>query len=119
MTGPLILCLGNDLTLLSTRKMVLETQFSAIHCSTLEEAVTQWPECPFDVLILCHTLSDKECTAAEQYAETRTPASQLLVLHAGGAIHSSRACVLRNLDGPEPLLKTIHQLLQKFPSSAD
>lgn len=112
MKGPSILCLGNDLALLQTRKLVLETQFDVKHCSNAKEAIQLWPACPFELLVLCHTLSDEECAAAEAYADSRTPAAHLLALQAGRSAFSKRARILRNLDGPEPLLNAVRELLR-------
>ena len=113
MNGPAILCLGNDASLLQTRTMVLQTRFGVSHCSTPSEAAARWPGCPFEVIVLCHTLSDREFDEAERYAQQRTPPAHLLALQAVRPVHSSRSArAVRNLDGPEPLLRAVTELIR-------
>lgn len=114
MTGPQILCLGRDVSLLKTRHLVLQTQFHATYCGGVHEAQQRWPGCPFDVLVLCHTLTAQDFKQAEEYAAQRTPPAALLLLDATNRtlatpfVHS-----IRNLDGPAPLLRAVSSLLRQ------
>lgn len=117
MTGPHILCLGKDTSLLQTRLLVLQTRYLATYCVDVREAKFRWPGCPFDVLVLCHTMADEEIELAEAYAAERKPAASLLMMQTGLRTGSSRVLrAVRNLEGPEPLLRAIQDALQERPA---
>jgi DNA-binding response OmpR family regulator len=59
--APLILSIGHDLNLLSTRHLLLQSdRYIAESTSSIEHAITSLRDGDFDLVILCHSLSGEE-----------------------------------------------------------
>ena len=108
-----ILIYGNDLTLISTRHLVLEragyrvlsaTQFASAMLGLMNEHI--------DVLILCHSLRDEERRAMLETAHAITPDVKCVVLSFNGCeVPPGDAEVFEGLHGPTALLTVIGRIL--------
>jgi len=117
-----VLMYGHDARLLESRKWVLQScgyrALSVRHLSAIDRV----PLTPaIHLLVLCYTLSPKECESAIAQAKLRWPHVKELVL----VRHSStpdfatiRSDVHKALDAPDPLLSMVGQLVGHATSSS-
>lgn len=88
-----VLCFGRDAGLLRTRVAVL-TGIARVQSATdLMQMVDLATHQRFDLIILCHTLSDADCGLAFQVARRNWPEAQILAVAS-----SSRGCSSENYD---------------------
>lgn len=123
-----VLIFGHDARLLDSRKWVLQgCGYRALSARFLS-AIDRVPlEPPVDLLVLCYTLSSRECESAIVKARIRWPEVKTLVLERQAAPRPVAASlgtppvlsqVARALDAPDPLLSTVGQLVGHAASSA-
>ncbi len=110
---PNILCLSQNLLLLETRRAVLARRYDVVSIATVDEMIRLAPERPFDVVLLCHTISKEDCHYASEFARRRWPGTKILALTSDSAScvaeHPDR--VVPGLDGPVALLNAIRDLI--------
>lgn len=112
--SPLILLYGSDRRLIETRELVLRRAGFDVHAAMqLSEFEQAGNRSTPEVIVLCHTLMQKECDEALKVVRSRWPKAQQLVLTAG-----SRGCTDRNVsdvmdaaDGPEQLINHVAHLV--------
>jgi hypothetical protein len=115
-----ILIYSRDAHLLETRRWVLESRgyrvLPVMHLSDLDR-VPLTP--PVSLLVLCHTLSTKERTAAIDHASARWPEIKKLALIQDGSKRSTAILrhVRQSLDGAARLLDTVRELVGYAASS--
>jgi len=116
-----ILIYGYDIDLLDTRRLVLEQAGFNVEVLTrltdLEEMASAHEA---DLLILCHSLSSRECESALKLAHSGQRALKCLVLVTGGPV-----CrlwegdeLLNSFDGPGALVSAVTKMLPAVDSSA-
>lgn len=102
-----ILMFGKDNLLLNSRSLLLSRAICHI---TVAMQLYDFECClavaAFDLVILCHTLSPAECTAAIAVTKSRSP---ILVLQSGISGCSSELSVhtAHTADGPEQLVTVV------------
>ncbi len=109
-----ILLVGADASLLHSRCLVLQTITATISSSTAADAVAILEQRAIDLLIVCHTLSNKDAQSLCETSRRCTPAvKSLLIVTADQA--RAEACVADLLflvdDGPERLVRAAESLL--------
>lgn len=108
-----IVCFGRDPTLLQTRQAVLSRHFHVTAVDTLE--AMQKLTCSFDVIVLCHTLSEVDHQQAITFLRNCCPHAgivALIVLEAGHCSQGSQH-IVRGLDGPEALIAAVYATLRE------
>jgi len=75
-----ILCIGSDAGLLQTRKLVLEQTGAEVHSTKFEAGLTLLEAQYFDVVVLCHTLAERDTIQICKLLERFWPASQLVLV---------------------------------------
>ena len=107
-----VLCLSWDLHLLESRRLVLRTRYVVFAVRSVEEMLSLPQSCELDVILLCHTLPEKECKRAVEAGRGRWPGAKLLVLST-----SFSGCAfgydgeVRIEEGPVRLLSAIEQMV--------
>ncbi len=107
-----ILMFGKDALLLETRKQVLKAAgFDTRSVMTVAEFKRAIAEGRWRVLILCHTLSEAECSLVLAAAAAHAPEMPIFTLRSG---FSARAIVsvesIEVLNGPKRLLERVSSL---------
>jgi hypothetical protein len=116
-----IVLFGHDARLLETRKWALHSLgyrvLTAMHLAELDR-IPKTP--PIDLLVLCHTLSAKECAHAVARASSRWPAIKKLALVRDASKRASQVLdqVLQTLDVPARLLTKVSELVGYAGSSS-
>lgn len=113
-----ILNLGHDPALLSTRHMVLQSAGYLVEStSSIARALRSLREGDFDLVIVCHSLSDGERTYfAESIRETGS-AVPLIFVSAGNAPSDHRSANVSSGSESCELLRNIEAVLQKAMSA--
>jgi hypothetical protein len=110
---PRLLCYGHDDMLLFTRKCILERDFSAEICSGLTWLEEMLAQGPVDIVVVCHSVPDRECDRVIELSRAAWPEVKILVLqeatHGDCSLHSDGT--MENLEGPPALLHEVHTLL--------
>jgi len=115
-----IVLFGHDARLLETRKWALHSLgyrvLTAMHLAELDR-IPNSP--PVDLLVLCHTLSAKECAHAAAHASSRWPAIKKLALVRDSAKRPSKLLsqVRQTLDVSGRLLTMVSELVGHASSS--
>jgi hypothetical protein len=109
-----ILVYGLDAALLETRRRVLELSGARVWVATEFfhfDQITRAME--IDLIVLCHSLSTKECDGALALARSRWPQVQSLALLSGqrGCEFGPSEQVVDTAAGPAHLLRTVFRLL--------
>ena len=110
-----ILMYGRDAQLLQSRLLVLESRgfrVSPIYdLAHIDEALISKS---FDLLVLCHTLTNDDCGRMLAVASTRWPRMKTLILTAGASgCHSKMMVeVFDILDGPSRLISTVTKMTE-------
>ena len=117
-----VLIYGHDARLLESRKWVLQScgyrALSVRNLATLNR-VPLTP--PINLLVLCYTLSPRECESAIAHAKLRWPNLKELALVRYNAARDSSpvlSYVQRALDAPDRLLSMVGQLVGYSTSSS-
>lgn len=117
-----ILIFGVDVTLLLTRRWLLEAQgYRCYSVTRLLEFDSFAAHIPMQLLILCHSLDEQECREAEHHARSRWPEIALLAL-ANGALKSCRfqhGEMVLDIDGPSKFLASVRFLLSGAPAQLE
>ena len=116
-----IVILGRDAHLLETRKWVLQSlgyRVLTIHRIADLNQIPSTP--PVALLVLCHTLSTKECESAVARASSRWPEIKKLVLVRDNSKTAAQVLgqVRHTLDLPMRLMSTVSELVGYAGSSS-
>ncbi|MCU1226283.1 MAG: hypothetical protein JWQ42_4376 [Edaphobacter sp.] len=115
---PKILLAGNDFRLLGTRAAVLgKTGASVVCCSASETREIIRTE-KFDLVVLCHTLSDQEAAQIIDIVRRHWPQTRTLQVVFDGAVERPyRETDLNATSSAEPsrLVRRTTELLQALP----
>lgn len=105
-----VLCISRDQRLLETRQLVLITRYQAT-CVHNPEEIQDIPEHEaFDVLLLCHTLSQEECQRSADIARKRWPAIKVVAIWLGWPKSLEFADVpVSATEGPNSLFEAIER----------
>jgi DNA-binding NtrC family response regulator len=117
-----VLLFGNDLRLLESRRLVLESAGCTVYTAMRLLAVNQiLTERPIDLLILCHSLTTEECERAKSVVEAQSPKVKVLILTAANFTQCNvRADGVVNAgEGPKALLECVNQMARKIPPDSD
>jgi hypothetical protein len=120
-TQILILLYGRDAHLLETRKWVLQSLGYRVQTMHRLADIHQIPQTPpVALLVLCHTLSAKECADAIDRATALWPQLKKLALLRDTSRRPSDVLgqVQQTLDGPAPLLRMVGELVGYAGSSS-
>jgi len=117
-----VLMYGHDARLLDSRKWVLQScgyrALSVRHLSALNQVLLTPP---INLLVLCYTLTQKECENAIAHAKLRwANVKELALVRYSAARDASPVLrdVQKALDAPDPLLATVGQLVGHVSSSS-
>jgi len=123
-----VLIFGHDTRLLESRKWVLQGWGYRVLSARYLSAIDRLPLQPaVDLLVLCYSLSPKECESAIAHARLRWPEVKTLALvrHHSTVRHmglGEPAPVLdqmaKALDAPDPMLSVVGQLVGHAASSS-
>ena len=108
-----VLIYGRDPVLLETRRLVLlHSGFDVKVALQLQETVDLLATRSFDLFILCHSLSSKDCEHALTLAHSLHPSLRNLILDAplAGCSGGAEDTKLSAFTDPETLLDTVNQL---------
>ena len=110
---PRVLCFGQDTVLGETRRAVFEHRYDAVFVGSLEQLAFLAAGAPFDVIVLCHTLSLEQRLSCLELARDVWPQAGVVSV-ATRSTHGQTefGSVVLGLDGPAALLNCIQQVLQ-------
>ena len=109
-----ILACGRDVSLLATRRLVLESAGHRVCVAIGPEAVIEaLIENAIDLVVLCHTLSSQDCLAVLAAIHAHHPDAKILSLQASNAPceSSGKGQVVNIFDGPGKLVQKVHELI--------
>jgi hypothetical protein len=99
--------------LLFTRKCILERDFFAEICTGLGRLGEMLAQGPVQIVVVCHSVPDRECEQAIELSRAAWPEVKILVLQEGAngecSLHSDGT--MEHLEGPPALLHEVHALL--------
>ena len=122
-----VLIFGHDTRLLESRKWILQSWGYRVLCARSLAAIHRLPlQPPVDLLVLCYSLTPKECESAIEHARLRWPEVKTLALvrhstarHVGlGEPAPVLDQIARALDAPDPMLSVVGQLVGHVASSS-
>jgi hypothetical protein len=122
-----VLIFGRDTRLLESRKWVLQGWGYRVLSARYLSAINRLPLQPaVDLLVLCYSLTSKECESAIAHARLRWPEVKTLALvrhssarYAGpGEPAPGLSQMAKALDAPDPMVSLIGQLVGHAASSA-
>lgn len=88
--SPHVLVVSRDAMLLQTRQLILGAFFRVQGAGRLREAEEMISTHPFDLIILCYTLSEQECRQIIAFAAERKRLARILVMTPIGIQDSDR-----------------------------
>lgn len=109
-----VLCVGKDSLLLNLRCQVLATRFAAVSTATPITLRQVLDTRTFDLLVLCHTLSARDCNACLHLFRERCPAAATLAMQTdltgcgAGDVDATAAA----LAGPRSLFRAIESVMR-------
>lgn len=109
-----ILLVSRDLMVLQTRKLMLGAYFDVSAAGRVLEAKIFLAERPFDLIVLCYTLTDDDCQKIIDASRVYSPDAKILMMTITGAKASKSAidsCLLPAEQGPFVLVKKSAELL--------
>jgi hypothetical protein len=109
-----ILLYGHEEQLLATRQWVLQSRgYRVVTMMDLEGLASVPSTPPVRLLLLCHTLSAEEATAAIDAVSARWPRAQSLTLEgtSGRAPSGLLGQLLHTMDGPAKLIAKVGEIL--------
>ena len=112
----IILHVGRDLSLLNSRSMVLRSAGYIVECKyTIEDAVRHFLSSDFDLVLLCHSLSEEERQCFVNRIREHGDLTPVLSVGLFYTLNSQQGIRddLRTENGPIGLLNCIAQTLQK------
>jgi DNA-binding response OmpR family regulator len=77
-----VLIVSRDEMLLRTREMILGAFFDAQGAGRVSEAKALLSDTPFDLIVLCHSLTDNECELLADMAHARDNHPLILAMNA-------------------------------------
>ena len=108
-----LVCYGHDDMLLYTRQCILSRDFSVEICSGLARLGECLREGPVRVVVICHSVPDRECEVAIEMSRAAWPGIKILTLREGDpgvcSLHADKS--MENLEGPPALLYKVHSML--------
>lgn len=110
---PLVLCYGRDESLLGLRAGVLSRCFETMMAHSTDDIATVEPPRAFAAIVLCHTLSNDECSDAMKITAQRWPEAKVIALTAPfrGCPDDGQDMTFLRPTGPVELLHGINQVL--------
>ena len=109
-----VLTIGHDINLLHTRSLVLEQTGTEVYGARLEPGLALMESNFFDVVVLCHTLSEQDTLRVCKLAELFWPLTRLVFIGELGRHYLSAS----RLDaafpwrlGPEALIQLVQSML--------
>jgi DNA-binding response OmpR family regulator len=116
----LVLSIGLDVGILDTREMLLRSAgYSVVSAISIKEAVYLFKDGEFDVIVLCHTLSIKDCerlTGAVRASGSRIP----IVCVSETAFDNRNSFADETLDkNPAAFLTAIEDVLRNHAHRSD
>jgi DNA-binding response OmpR family regulator len=115
-----ILIYGHDHGLLETRRLVLQQAgFQAWTVTNLADAEKVMITASSGLLILCQSLSEKECEKALAMSHSRQPGMKNLVLMGTAPVCNlgQNDELMNSFDGPKALIATVNRLLRRNSST--
>lgn len=108
-----VLVVSNDQMLLQTRQLILGAFFQVEGAGRIQEVEPLITRNQFDLIVLCHSLSDRDCQRVADLIKDQDPRPKLLVISGeGGALmHPTHDQVLVTEAGPYQLLKQSAHML--------
>ena len=108
-----VLVFSRDQLLLETRQLILKAFFHVRGAGTIGDTEALLAMHPFDLIILCSSLSEQECDRVFELAECQKPRPQILILSPPGCNPPRFAAdhVLMTESGPYQLLKRSAEIL--------
>jgi DNA-binding NtrC family response regulator len=109
-----ILMYGYDPKLLESRRLVLENCGYQVSPVTIRADIASLLDStPFDLLMLCHSLTEADCERLIADTSKRQPRVKSLILTAGepGCHSRMMSDVFDIFQGPAKLISTVHQLI--------
>ena len=111
---PFLLSVGTDRTLLDLRTSVLrQAGYSVERATTADEAYRLIASQDFDVVILCHSLPEKDRQRLILSINAAKPRTRVMVVDSSAYRAKSELAddSMYNLDGPEQLLAHVARML--------
>ena len=115
-----VLVYGHDLALLETRRLLLEHAGFAVTIALDHRTATDLLTAQsFDLFILCHSLSLKDCEGALEFTRSLHPGVKNLILSTAvtGCSGDTGDATLSAFAGPRTLIETVNQLSSQTASS--
>lgn len=111
-----VLTVGNDTSLLHTRSLVLEKTGSTVCCTQPEPALALLQKEFFEVVVLCHTVSQRDRVALCKQIGQLWPSSRIVTV--GVSAFSSSSDDVPDISvpwqlGPQALIDVVTPLLQQ------
>jgi hypothetical protein len=107
-----ILVVSRDQFLLQTRRLILGTYFQVEAAGRVSEAGSILSRQDFDIIVLCDTLSDSDCSLIADMVRNREPQPMLVSLLGPGNRHAGSSVAKKIVDGaPLQLLKECAEVL--------
>jgi DNA-binding NarL/FixJ family response regulator len=109
-----ILLVSRDVMVLQTRKLMLGAYFDVCAAGRVLEAQTFLAKQPFDLLVLCYTLTDDDCQKIMDAAQAHCPDVKVLMLTVTGYSAMQprmKSYYLPSEEGPFILVKKSAELL--------
>lgn len=116
---PKILLAGSDFRLLGTRAAVLGRTGASVVCCSAAEAFGIISTEKFDLVVLCHTLSDEDADRISCEIHGRWPETRILQVLSDlwkDPLHSRGHVVSNSSAEPSRLVRYITNLLQSLPN---
>lgn len=111
--GPHVLVVSRDPMLLQTRQLILGTFFRVEGAGRMQEVQALMAKRKFDLIVLCHSLTDGECQRVNDLVSLQTNRPQILMLRATGMdlVRPGGDQELGAESGPYGLLKKAAEML--------
>lgn len=109
-----VLVVSWDRMVLQTRKLMLGAYFEVSAAGRVSEAKTLLAEHPFDLIVLCYTLTNDNCETILKTARLHSPHAKILMVTVpgfGAQRLPANTCFLPAEEGPFLLVKKSAELL--------
>lgn len=105
-------CFSHDANLLETRRLLLAPRFNSFSVCDLQELASFANQGPVHLLVLCHTIPEKECMLAIKTVRATSPDVKVMTF---ASVFSPKSChgdvVIGTLDGPAIFLRKADELV--------
>lgn len=113
-----VVCLGKDRRLLETRRALLASRYETLVLGSAQELAALDPSfCP-DLLVLCHTLSERESEEASELAHRKWPRIKILTMTTHFRGSRPGDAIVVSSEGPAHLLSRVQELMRQNHSGA-